>query len=199
MLFRSLAALCVGSLVALPAAAAVTVYTAQLIRTLEPAMPTATAVAVENGRIVAVGDIESLAPVLRIKGGHIDRQFEDRILVPGFIDPHVHPSLPAVLTQFPFLAPTTGPCPPENFPAQKPPRHTDNNSQRLPPRTLTPPCPSSPGVITRCGTEKYGERISTTVWRTAGHHLASVLSRGHRQRCRMEHARRDRGRRGTSP
>lgn len=82
MLFRSLAALCVGSLVALPAAAAVTVYTAQLIRTLEPAMPTATAVAVENGRIVAVGDIESLAPVLRIKGGHIDRQFEDRILVP---------------------------------------------------------------------------------------------------------------------
>jgi len=121
MLFRSLAALCVGSLVALPAAAAVTVYTAQLIRTLEPAMPTATAVAVENGRIVAVGDIESLAPVLRIKGGHIDRQFEDRILVPGFIDPHVHPSLPAVLTQFPFLAPDDWSLPTGEFPGAKTP------------------------------------------------------------------------------
>jgi predicted amidohydrolase YtcJ len=26
-------------------------------------------------------------------------------MLPGFIDPHVHPALPAVLTQFPFLAP----------------------------------------------------------------------------------------------
>ena len=25
--------------------------------------------------------------------------------MPGFIDPHVHPSLPAVLTQFPFITP----------------------------------------------------------------------------------------------
>ncbi len=122
MLFRSLVALCVGSLVALQAAADVTVYTAQLIRTLEPAMPTATAVAVEDGRIVAVGDLESLAPVLRLKGGHIDRQFEDRIVVPGFIDPHVHPSLPAVLTQFPFLAPDDWSLPTGEFPGATTPK-----------------------------------------------------------------------------
>lgn len=62
--FLALIALC---LFALPATADVTVYTAKLIRTMEPAMPTATAVAVEDGRVVAVGDVDSLEPVLRIK------------------------------------------------------------------------------------------------------------------------------------
>ena len=47
----------------------VTVYTAALIRTLEPALPEATAVAVEDGRIVAVGSLEDMEPVLRLRGG----------------------------------------------------------------------------------------------------------------------------------
>ena len=115
-----LALLALCSFVA-PTAAEVTVYTAKLIRTMEPAMPTATAVAVEDGRIVAVGDIDSLEPVLRIKGGRIDRQFEDEILIPGFIEPHVHPSLPAVLTQFPFLAPDDWSLPTGEFPGAKTP------------------------------------------------------------------------------
>ena len=102
-------------------AAEVTVYTAKLIRTMEPAMPTATAVAVEDGRIVAVGDVDSLEPVLRIKGGRIDHQFENEILIPGFIEPHVHPSLPAVLTQFPFLAPDDWSLPTGEFPGAKTP------------------------------------------------------------------------------
>ncbi len=104
-----------------PTAAEVTVYTAKLIRTMEPAMPTATAVAVEDGRVVAVGDVDSLEPVLRIKGGRVDRQFEDEILIPGFIEPHVHPSLPAVLTQFPFLAPDDWSLPTGEFPGAKTP------------------------------------------------------------------------------
>ena len=48
----------------------VTVYTAALIRTLEPALPEATAVAVEDERIVAVGSLEDMEPVLRLRGGH---------------------------------------------------------------------------------------------------------------------------------
>jgi len=116
--FLALIALC---LFALPATADVTVYTAKLIRTMEPAMPTVTAVAVEDGRVVAVGDVDSLEPVLRIKGGRIDRQFEDQVLIPGFIEPHVHPSLPAVLTQFPFLAPDDWSLPTGEFPGAKTP------------------------------------------------------------------------------
>ncbi|MEZ4559830.1 MAG: hypothetical protein R2854_25885 [Caldilineaceae bacterium] len=32
----------------------------------------------------------------------VDDRLADKILMPGFIDPHVHPSLPAVLTQIPL-------------------------------------------------------------------------------------------------
>jgi len=121
MLCRALLALLALCLFAASTAAEVTVYTAKLIRTMEPAMPTATAVAVEDGRIVAVGDVESLEPVLRIKGGRVDRQFENEVLIPGFIEPHVHPSLPAVLTQFPFLAPDDWSLPTGEFPGAKTP------------------------------------------------------------------------------
>ena len=36
--------------------------------------------------------------------------------MPGFIDPHVHPSLPALLTQFPFVAPDDWVLPTGDFP-----------------------------------------------------------------------------------
>ena len=85
--------------------AQVTVYTAALIRTMEPALPEATAVAVQEGRIVAVGTLEDMEPVLRLRGGQVDRRFEDQVIVPGFIDPHVHPSLPANLILVPSSTP----------------------------------------------------------------------------------------------
>ncbi len=39
-----------------------TIYTAKKIITMEPALPEATAVAVANGKIVAVGSLETLKP-----------------------------------------------------------------------------------------------------------------------------------------
>ena len=58
------------------------VYTAQLIRTMEPSLPTATAVAVEDGRIVAVGSEANLQPLLESRDGRIDRQFAEQIILP---------------------------------------------------------------------------------------------------------------------
>lgn len=116
------AAVVAGVLVTQNSQAELTVYTAQQIRTLEPALPQATAVAVEDGLIVAVGSLESLAPVIALKGGTIDRRFEEHVILPGFIDPHVHPSLPAVLTQFPFLAPDDWQLPTGYFPGAKTPK-----------------------------------------------------------------------------
>ena len=49
-----------------PARAELVVYTAQLIRTMEPALPTATAVAVEDGLIVAVGSEDTLQPLVEV-------------------------------------------------------------------------------------------------------------------------------------
>jgi len=117
---RSLASL-LALILAAASQAEVTVYTAKLIRTMEPAAPEATAVAVEDGRIIAVGSLDDMAPVLRLRGGGVDRRFEDAVILPGFIDPHVHPSLPAVLTQFPFLAPDDWELPTGSFPGAKTP------------------------------------------------------------------------------
>ena len=120
-LVRSLIGSALLLCLAVPADADVTVFTAKLIRTMEPALPEATAVAVEDGRVVAVGTLDSLAPVLRIKGGTVDERFKDQVIVPGFIDPHVHPMLPAVLTQFPFLAPDDWSLPTGEFPGARTP------------------------------------------------------------------------------
>ena len=92
------------------------VYTAKKIITMEPALPEATAVAVSDGHIVAVGSLESLKPWTDAHPTRIDRSLKDKVLMPGFIDPHVHPSLPAVLTQFPFLAPDDWHLPTGEFP-----------------------------------------------------------------------------------
>ena len=114
---KFLLALALGSLLASAASAAeLRVYTAKKIITMEPALAEATAVAVADGRIVSVGSLASLQPWLEGREVSIDRSLQDKVLLPGFIDPHVHPSLPAVLTQFPFLAPDDWVLPTGVFP-----------------------------------------------------------------------------------
>jgi len=94
----------------------ITVFTAKKVITMTESMPTAEAVAVADGRIVSVGTLESLKPWLNQYPHEIDNTFADKIIMPGLIDPHVHPSLPAVLTQFPFLAPDDWHLPTGDFP-----------------------------------------------------------------------------------
>lgn len=79
------------------------VYTAKRIHTMNPSFPEATAVAVRNGQIVEAGTLETLRPWLDAHHHEIDRQFEDHILMPGFIDPHLHPFLGALLLQTKFI------------------------------------------------------------------------------------------------
>jgi len=107
------------------------VYTAKLIRTMEPALPEATAVVVEDGKVLAVGSLHSLSPLIATRGARIDRQFEDKVMTPGFIDPHVHPTLPAVLTQFPFLAPDDWYLPTGDFPGATTPEGYRSALQNL--------------------------------------------------------------------
>lgn len=95
----------------------ITVYVAKKIITMEPSLPTATAVAVADGRIVGVGSLESLKSWTDGRDDvTIDYTLQDKIVTPGFIDPHVHPSLPATLTLFPFLAPDDWTLPTGFFP-----------------------------------------------------------------------------------
>lgn len=98
----------------------ITVFRARKIITMCDAMPEATAVAVADGKIVSVGTMDSLKPWLSCYPDYgIDDRMADKVLMPGLIDPHIHPSLPAVLTQFPFLAPDDWSLPTGDFPGAK--------------------------------------------------------------------------------
>ena len=72
--------------------ASITVFVAKKIITMNPGWPTGTAVAVRDGKILSVGrTVADLAPWLEGNPHTIDRTFEGRVLLPGFIEAHGHP------------------------------------------------------------------------------------------------------------
>lgn len=72
------------------------IFTARKILTVDPITPEARAVAVAEGHIVAVGSLEAVRSAVG-DGVPVDDRFADHVLVPGFIDPHIHPSLAATI------------------------------------------------------------------------------------------------------
>eukprot|EP01065_Artemidia_motanka_P032192 TRINITY_DN39227_c0_g1_i1.p1 TRINITY_DN39227_c0_g1~~TRINITY_DN39227_c0_g1_i1.p1 ORF type:complete len:604 (+),score=212.09 TRINITY_DN39227_c0_g1_i1:67-1878(+) len=80
------------------------VFVARKIITMDPGWPMGTAVAVRKGRIVSVGTLEDLQPWLRDCEHTINETFKDKVLVPGFIDPHMHPLLGGTTTGLPCVA-----------------------------------------------------------------------------------------------
>ncbi|HJN93605.1 MAG TPA: amidohydrolase [Dehalococcoidia bacterium] len=82
-----------------------TVFLARRIVTMEPGLPEATAVAVRDGQIVAVGSKETLEPWLEASPYEVDDRFADAVLLPGLIDPHLHPSMGAFLLNYEIAAP----------------------------------------------------------------------------------------------
>lgn len=81
----------------------ITVYTAKRIRTMNPSLPLASAVAVRDGMILEVGTLETMRPWLDAFAHEIDDTFAGHVLMPGFIDPHLHPSLAAILLPCHFI------------------------------------------------------------------------------------------------
>ena len=90
---------------AAPSDELLTVYVARKIVTMDPTRPTATAVAVRGKRIVSVGSLQDLKPWLDAHPHTIDRRFADKVLMPGLIDPHLHPLLGALQFQMPWITP----------------------------------------------------------------------------------------------
>lgn len=64
-----------------------TVYAARRIVTMNPAQPVATHVAVRDGRILAVGDLDRMAAWGACT---LDTTFADKVLLPGFVEGHCH-------------------------------------------------------------------------------------------------------------
>lgn len=107
------------------------IFTAESVITMDPGQPRAEAVAVQDGRIVATGDLKALRAQQALAGFALDERFANKVLMPGFIDPHVHPSLPAVLTQFPFLAPDDWALPTGNYPGALTPKAFEQRLREL--------------------------------------------------------------------
>lgn len=87
----------------------VVIYPAKSIITVNEDMPLAGAVAVKDGHITSVGSFAALKS--QLKGAQIDNRFENKTILPGLIDPHVHITLGSTMYALDFVPPWDMPTP----------------------------------------------------------------------------------------
>lgn len=78
-------------------ASPVTIFTAAKILTLDPMHPVVSAVAVQDGRILAVGTLEEVKGWAQDAPVTVDDRFAGEVILPGFIEAHMHPQLTGIL------------------------------------------------------------------------------------------------------
>ena len=104
-------------LTAAPAPRRVTIFEAARIITMEPSLPSSRFVAVADGMIL--GHAQTLAELDPWTSGStvsVDRRFARNVLMPGFVEPHLHPMLAAVMLNLPFVAPDSWKLPSGDYP-----------------------------------------------------------------------------------
>lgn len=82
-----------------------TIYTAKSIITMNQDQPRADAIAVVNGKIAAVGDLATVQATVADKNPRVDSTFDGKTILPGFIEPHLHPYLAGILLPMEFITP----------------------------------------------------------------------------------------------
>ena len=85
-------------------AAGTTVFSCKKIVTMDPGNPEATHVAVKDGKILSVGSLEDLEPWLHQGDYVMDTTFADKVVLPGFIEPHGHPIIGGTALTRPLLS-----------------------------------------------------------------------------------------------
>ena len=91
--------------------AKITVFKAKRIHTMDPGRPTADAIAVMDGRIVSTGTIETMEPWLSRYEYEINESLSNKIILPGFIDPHTHLASTAQFMSLCYIGPIDNPSP----------------------------------------------------------------------------------------
>ena len=81
------------------------IFVAKRFHTMDESLPLATAVGVIGSRIVAVGDMATMEPWKKGREVIVDLTLRDKVVLPGFIDNHLHPFLGALLTPMEIIAP----------------------------------------------------------------------------------------------
>lgn len=102
-----------------------TILTARRILTMDPARPTAEAVAVQGGRITAVGTLQEVRDALTGVEHVVDDRFADSVLIAGLIDQHLHPVLGATTLSTEVVAPEDWVLPTRTFRAANDPHEYD--------------------------------------------------------------------------
>ncbi len=92
------------------------VYPARDIITMDDERPRAAAIAVANGRILAVGSLDEVAAVAG-PDHMVDERFADAVVLPGLIDQHLHPVLAATTLTTEVIAPERWVMPRRTFEA----------------------------------------------------------------------------------
>jgi predicted amidohydrolase YtcJ len=95
-----------------------TIFPAKKIITMYPEQPAASAVAVKDGRILAVGELEDVTFWIKnsvFNSFEVDTTFENKILMPGIVDAHTHVELQALIYSGHFVAQIPWPRPEGGF------------------------------------------------------------------------------------
>jgi predicted amidohydrolase YtcJ len=80
------------------------VFVAKRIITMDPGWPFATAVAVKDDKILSAGSLEDLYPWIENNQYEIVETFKEKIIMPGFIEPHSHPIMGGLMLSLPLLS-----------------------------------------------------------------------------------------------
>ena len=96
-----------------------TVFVARRFHTMEPGFPTAEAVAVRDGRILAVGSLQTVTDALGHEPFELDETLRDHVVLPGLIDQHLHPLLGATTLAMDVIATEDWVLPDRTFPAAR--------------------------------------------------------------------------------
>lgn len=73
------------------------IYVAREVLTMDAGRPRAEAVAVVGDRIAAVGTLAELQALARDQPFRVDRTFAEKVILPGFVEQHVHPVLASLM------------------------------------------------------------------------------------------------------
>lgn len=83
--------------------AAITIFTAKKVITMDPVDTVATAVAVKDGRIYSVGTLKNMQTWMKPGTYTVNKQFANDVITPGLIEPHTHFSMLAVFMAHPYV------------------------------------------------------------------------------------------------
>ena len=94
-----------------------TIFVARKVITMEPGNPSGDAVAISGKRIVAAGKLEDVKKSLGDRPYTVDETFKSKIVMPGFLDQHLHPILGALTLAVEVIAPEDWNLPGRTFKA----------------------------------------------------------------------------------